>query len=68
MKKIFKIIIATVCWIIGLILLYETIHSLIQSDPWGLTFTFFTLPIGITCILFLYEAYHLTKELIQDIK
>ena len=68
MKKVFKIIIAIICWIIGFILLYETIHSLIGTDPWGLGFIFYSLPIGVISILFLLEAYILTKELIKDNK
>ena len=65
MKKIFKIILTIICWIIGLILLYETVSSLKNSDPWGLSFAFYTLPIGISSILFLIEAIILTKELIK---
>ena len=65
MKKLFKIILTIICWIIGLTLLYETVSSLKNWDLWGLSFAFYTLPIGIISILFLIEAIILTKELIK---
>lgn len=65
MKKILKIILATSCWAIGLILLYETLCSFKGIDPWGLGFAFYTLPIGIISILFLIEALILTKDIIN---
>ena len=65
MKRVIKIIIAIICWVIGLYLLYETICSFEGLDPWGLSFAFGTLPIGIIAILFLVEAIILTKELVK---
>lgn len=65
MKKILKIILAMSCWIIGLILLYETLCSFKGIDLWELGFAFYTLPIGIISILFLVEALILTKDIIK---
>ena len=64
-KKLLKIIFAIICWIIGLCLLYETIHSFEEIDPWGLGFTFYTLPIGALSMLCLRQAIVLTKKLIK---
>lgn len=61
MKKIFKMILMVICWIIGLILLYKTLCSFKGMDPWGLTFIFYTWPIGAVSILFLLAAISLTK-------
>lgn len=65
MKKVFQLIFMLVCWIVGGILLYETIVSLINSDPWGLGFMFFTLPLGVMCFLFLSLAILLMKEFVK---
>ena len=59
-----RIIGAIIFWIISLILLYETILSFIHADPWGVTFAFYTLPIGTLGILFLVMAIALTKGFI----
>ncbi len=68
MKKIIKVIVATICGILGSILLWETIKSLKQLDPWGLGFIFFTLPLGVFSILLLTESYLIIKQLIQQNK
>lgn len=65
MKKNLKIILAVICWIIGLILLYDTLRSFKELDPWGLGFAFYILPTGIFSILFLLEAIVLTKDFIN---
>lgn len=65
MKKILKIILTISCWIIGLILLYETLDSFSGLDTWGLGFVFYTLPVGIMSVLFLIEAIILTKEIVK---
>lgn len=68
MKKFLKIVLAIICWIGAILLLFETIKSLMYLDPWGLGFTFYTLPIGIMGILLLLEAIIITKELIAKKK
>jgi len=65
MKKILKMVLGIICWIIGLFLLYEALCSLNKLDSWGLGFTFYTLPVGIISILFLIEAINLTKDFIN---
>lgn len=65
MKRILKIILAIICWIIGLFLLYETLSSFKGLDPWGVGFTFYTLPVGMISILFLVEAIILSKDIIK---
>ena len=45
MKKIMVKILAIICAIIGISLVVTAIYNLHQSDPWGLGFTFFILPL-----------------------
>lgn len=66
LKKFFKLILTVFCWVVGIFLLYETIISFNDLDPAGLGFMFFTLPIGIFCIVFLISAINLTKDIIKD--
>ena len=68
MKKVLKIILTIFCWICAIIFLMEALKSFNNLDPWGLEFTFYTLPIGILGILFLIIAVHLTKKLIKNKK
>lgn len=68
MKKVFKIILTIFCWICAIISFMEALKSFNNLDPWGLEFTFYTLPIGILGILFLIIAVHLTKKLIKNKK
>lgn len=68
MKKVLKIVITIICWVMGILLLWETIKSFRYLDPWGLGFAFYTLPIGIVSMLFLLEALILTKELVAEKK
>ena len=68
MERVLKIIFTIFCWICAIVLLVETIKSFNSLDPWGLEFTFYTLPIGILGILFLIIAVHLTKKLIKNKK
>ena len=65
MKKVLKIILTIICWLIGVFLLYETINSFNGLDPAGLGFIFFTLPVGIFCVIFLISAISLTKDIIK---
>lgn len=66
MKKFLKIVLAIICWIGAILLLFETIKSFRYLDPWGLGFVFYTLPIGVIGILFLGGAIIITKELIES--
>ena len=72
--KVFLIVLTILCWI-GAILLLGALGVMIGSfenlDPWGLTFTFFMLPvfilpIGIVEMLFLSGAIVLTVILIKE--
>ena len=65
MQKVLKIILRIVCCLIGVFLLYETINSFNGLDPAGLGFIFFTLPVGIFCVIFLISAISLTKDIIK---
>lgn len=65
MKKVLKIVLAIICWIVAIICLVEAFMSFKDLDSWGLGFTFYILPIGIIGILFLLEAIILTKGLIN---
>ncbi len=68
MKKFLKILLAIICWIGAILLLFETIKSFKFLDSWGLGFTFYTLPIGIMDILLLLKAIIITKEIIDNKK
>lgn len=68
MKRILKVFLVIICWMGAIKLLFETINSLKNLEPWGLGFTFYTLPIGIIGILLLLEAIILTKKLIANKK
>lgn len=56
-------ILAIICAIIGISLVVTAIYNLHQSDPWGLGFTFFILPLLIIGLLFLILAYYLYKSI-----
>lgn len=65
MKIFFKIMLTIICWVISIYLLYEIIIQFKSLDPWGLSFTFFILPLGMFLILFLVSAIKLTMSIIK---
>ena len=65
-RNIIKTILAAVCLVIGIVLLYEILVSFKFSDPWGLGFTFYILPTGIISIGCLTIATILIKEIIKE--
>ena len=68
MKKFLKIVLTVICWIGAILFLFESIDSFKDLDPWGLIFTFITLPTGFIGTLLLIEAIILTKKLITNKK
>lgn len=66
MKKILKIILSIICIIVGIVLLSEVITNIKESDPWGLGFMFFTLPIGSFGLLFLVAGLSLAKDIFNS--
>ena len=67
-KKILDYLLTIICWIIGIILVYQSFIAFFDADPWGLALTFYILPLGILGILFLVEAIRLTNEVIKKKK
>lgn len=65
MKKKLKIIFSIILWVFTIVLLFEVIESFKGLDPWGLSFTFYTLPISILCIITFVSAIGLTKDIIR---
>lgn len=68
MKRFLKIVLAIICWIGAILLLFETIKNFKFLDSWGLGFIFYTLPIEFMGILLLLEAIFITKEIIDKKK
>lgn len=46
-KKILDYLLTIICWIIGIILVYQSFIAFFDADPWGLAFTFYLLYITI---------------------
>ena len=65
MKKILKIILVILLWIISLVMLIETISSFLVSDPWGLGFIFYTLPLVSITILLIVLSIYVTKNFLK---
>ena len=68
MKKFLKIVLTVICWIGAIYFLFKSIEYFKNSDPWGLTFAFCSLPCGFIGTLLLIEAIIITKKLITKNK
>lgn len=62
-KTMLKLILLS---IISIFLLYETIYSYNNSDPWGLTFAVATIPLAILSIIVLYYTIKTFKSIFKN--
>lgn len=63
MKKVWSFVLLIICWV-GAIIFFLSIDSFKDLDPWGLVFTFCTVPSGIIGVLLLVKAIKLTKKFV----